>query len=229
MPVVLKDRDLNGVLVNLRPAVDVPVRITMLENDSAPAEPARIRVSLIAAESGGVDVNGRNDPNGTIVFPQVRDGRYTFTALSLGPGLHLSDIRQGGVSLFKDAAVTIGPEPPLALEMVLSRNGGTIQGSVGPANSAGAAVLIVPQAPNRKNPSLYRRIGVGPDGVFTATNLPPGEYKLFAFDLDSIPDNGAEQNAEFIARFEARGVRASVRAGGTVAPPRLNLITDNSR
>lgn len=52
-------------------------------------------------------------------------------------------------------------------------------------------------------------------GKFTMTGVPPGTYKLFAWE--NIPE-GAYQNRDFMRNYEDRGIVAVVPAGETVSP-----------
>jgi hypothetical protein len=57
---------------------------------------------------------------------------------------------------------------------------------------------------------------------FNMDGIAPGDYKLFAWE--AVP-NGAWMNAEFLARYEGRGVAVSVTpTGSTPAKPELKVI-----
>jgi hypothetical protein len=59
-------------------------------------------------------------------------------------------------------------------------------------------------------------------GKFNMDGIAPGDYKLFAWE--AVP-NGAWMNAEFLARYEGRGVAVSVTpTGSTPAKPELKVI-----
>jgi hypothetical protein len=54
---------------------------------------------------------------------------------------------------------------------------------------------------------LYRVARPGDDGTFVLRNIPPGNYKLFAWD--SVLST-AWMNADFIKTFESRGVPVKI-------------------
>lgn len=54
----------------------------------------------------------------------------------------------------------------------------------------------------RQNPMFYGRAVTNLAGQFTIFAVAPGDYKVFAWDRDPA---GAEQNAEFIKKYEDRG------------------------
>jgi uncharacterized protein (DUF2141 family) len=51
-------------------------------------------------------------------------------------------------------------------------------------------------------------------GFATVENVAPGDYKVFAFQ--DLPPGGAEQNPDFMAKYEGFGVTIDVAAGQTV-------------
>ena len=71
-------------------------------------------------------------------------------------------------------------------------------------------VVLVPAPQRRKNPALYRTAQSDSRGHVSLPNLPPGQYKLFAWD--TVMD-GAWMNAEFLGQIEERGTTVTVSAG----------------
>jgi hypothetical protein len=76
-----------------------------------------------------------------------------------------------------------------------------------------AWIVLVPNS-RRQNPSLYRTGTSDKEGRFKIPNVPPGEY--IAFASKSFP-GPFWLNPDFLARYEARGERVSVKAGSTAA------------
>jgi hypothetical protein len=70
-------------------------------------------------------------------------------------------------------------------------------------------VLIPTDARNRT--SRYKAVVTGSDGKFRFQEIPPGDYKVFAWD---DIETGAWENAEFMRPYEARGraVRVSEKS-----------------
>ena len=65
----------------------------------------------------------------------------------------------------------------------------------------------------RGNAMRYGRVLGDPSGKFTIRGIAPGEYKIFAWD--GIPGTVAEQNAEFLAPIESKGVAVIIRGGSS--------------
>lgn len=70
--------------------------------------------------------------------------------------------------------------------------------------------MLVPPEDRRQNPALYKTATSNAQGAFLMNAVPPGQYKLFAWE--SVPST-AYQNADFMKAFEDRGVTVSVAAG----------------
>ena len=80
--------------------------------------------------------------------------------------------------------------------------------------TAGTMVVLMPPVNRRQNFALIRAATTNAHGAFTMNGLPPGPYKLFAWE--SIP-TGAYQNADFMKTYEERGVSVLVQEGATIA------------
>ena len=103
--------------------------------------------------------------------------------------------------------------PRRNLEIVISTNGGVLDGSVLDADAsprANVTIVAVPSAPRRRRGDLYKYVSTDDEGRFVLTGLAPGDYKLFAFER---VEEGAWQDAEFIKLFEDRGTTVRVQEG----------------
>jgi hypothetical protein len=95
------------------------------------------------------------------------------------------------------------------LDVVLTTQVGAVSGvAIGRAGdpAVNSTVVLIP-ATARKRSSLYQAVVTGNDGRFAFQGLAPGDYKLFAWD---DIENGAWQNAEFLAPYESRGRLVSI-------------------
>jgi hypothetical protein len=108
------------------------------------------------------------------------------------------DVRESGVDL-KAGGMSA------ALQVVLTANGGSIEGSV--ENGAGATVTLIPSDPEAARTMAETAI-VGPDGHFAFPLVAPGRYKLFAWE--HVDANAAMYDAEFRKPFEGKGQTVDV-------------------
>jgi len=143
------------------------------------------------------------------------------------PNLFVADVRQGTRSVFDDGVFTVSRDTSDPLELIVRSGGGSIQGKLDfngqvPISSS-CPVKLIPDPPRRQNLMLYQTVNVPRDGngTFNFTGIAPGTYKLFAWE--SLP-TGAEQNAEFISKYESRGVSVTVSPGLTLSNIKVPLI-----
>jgi hypothetical protein len=156
--------------------------------------------------------------NGGFTFPSVPPGEYNLQITGLSPGLYVSDIRLGSKSIFEDGIVSVSSDPPGSVEIQLRDGSASVWGMLEKVDSknravlfAGARVVLVPALARRENKMLYRSEIVPASGMFSFNNVPPGEYKVFAWK--NLPPGGAELNADFIAKYEDQGVPVTIAEG----------------
>ena len=225
--------DAAGVTIVIRQGTDVRGRLVI---DGKPAA-AAVRVSLQPADSSnglaGFDKVGRFEPaiepDGSFLIPVVPEATYrlqpvilhsdsVMTALPLlPPSAYVADIRQAGTSVY-DNGIVINPGSSDPIEVVINTNGGTVSGTVARVGQQsvpqGTMVVLIPPEERRQNLALYRTALTNAQGAFTMTGVPPGPYKLFAWE--SIPA-GAHQNAAFVKSHEEKGAAVLVPAGAAIS------------
>ena len=158
--------------------------------------------------------------DGSFTIPSVPESTYRLEVTILSPlsaTAYIADMRQQGTSIYDDG-LAIGASAVSPIEVVVNTNGGAVQGTVvGPNQqpfAAGALVALIPPPNRRQNPALYRTAVSGSQGEFKLSAVPPGSYKLFAWE--TVP-HGAYQNPEFMETFEARGIQVTVQGGATTS------------
>jgi uncharacterized surface anchored protein len=157
--------------------------------------------------------------DGSFAVPDIGMDRYLITVNGLPAGYYVKSIRLEKEELLVDG-VTFTEKPEHPLEVVLSAQAAAVHGSVTGAG-AGATVALVPQGePRRARPEFYRTVLTDQRGQFTLADLPPGEYKLFAWE---DVENGAWMDPEFLKQIEAQGKPVTLREG-TVEDLELKAI-----
>jgi 5-hydroxyisourate hydrolase-like protein (transthyretin family) len=111
------------------------------------------------------------------------------------PSLFLKSVKLDGVEIV-DQKLTIGAPGKLRLEIILSRDSGTVEGTT----EAGATVILTP---------LNLPATADQNGRFEFKGVPPGDYRILAFD-DIEP--GAWLDADFWKGRETQGEPVTVRA-----------------
>ena len=174
----------------------------------------------LRARDGSVPLMSRSslatiDANGGFSIPNVFEGRYQLY-LGVSPGsiasdLYISAIRQGALDI-RNEGIVEARASMLPIEIVIAAGAGVIQGTVdapGGAVPPHADVVLVPQISRRGNVMFYDRTVADDKGQFKFQGIPPGEYKVFAFE--QLADT-AEQNPSFIARYETLGQPVTVNS-----------------
>jgi hypothetical protein len=97
------------------------------------------------------------------------------------------------------------------LEIVITKDTGSLEGTVtepGRAGAANATVVLVP-AVARKNTGLYKATVADSAGKFRFQGIVAGDYLVFAWN---DVERGAWQNPDFMRPFEGRGRRVQISA-----------------
>jgi hypothetical protein len=226
VPVIVGDRDVEGVTLAMEPTITLRARITI------EGKPSSINVSgLSATLISGVDVlpgaltvnigNLQVADGNLMVFTNVVPGDYQLqinqpvirdqnVLRDIPPRLYIKSIRQG-----RDEAldsVHVSSDSP-DLDIVVTTETGSVQGvAIGRSGDPAPNVTVVLVPANaRRRVTLYQALVTGNDGIFHFQEIPPGDYKVFAFD-DVEP--GAWQDADFMRSYESRGRAIRVSENG---------------
>jgi protocatechuate 3,4-dioxygenase beta subunit len=208
--------DLNIVI---GPGISVAGRIRS-DTDSPPVDPSGVSLTFQHRDAS-VPFGGtaRTDREGAFEFKNASPDRYNLSVMNLPTGAYLKSARSGEVDLLSAGLdLTTGAGAPL--EVVVSSRGATISG----ASPPGSAVVLIPQEKIRRDqPYFYRNSIADQNGAYSLTGIPPGEYKLYAWE---DVDPGAWMDPDFLKPVEDKGETVTVREGEQktvplkVIPPR---------
>jgi protocatechuate 3,4-dioxygenase beta subunit len=218
------ESDLDNVRIVAMPQFDLAGRITA-DGEISNADLSQLRISLarelpvvtrpssysvpradgtfvVSATSGDYRVNvapfltASPTPGGSLNLPKSLEAAY------------LKSLRLGNVDVL-NRGVRLEGRPEAALDIVIGTRPGAIQGAVADA-PAGVMVALVPDVRTRFD--LWKTAATDPSGQFQMSRVPPGNYKLFAWDGVS---ERAWQDPDFLRLYEDRGTSATVREGAT--------------
>lgn len=186
-------------------------------------EPTQAMPIVLLPSGGGLP---RTDAAGEFAFPNIYDGPYQIRLGRLPRGFYVADIREGARTIYGNATIVVGAEPPQPIEIVLARGEARVQGSVFDAAGspvAGAEVVLVPEPPNSENPMLYAGSRSGVDGAFTMRGLAPGRHRAYAFPFST---GSAEMNGAWLLKYVQFGqpVRADLSGTASVS---LRLVPES--
>jgi hypothetical protein len=100
------------------------------------------------------------------------------------------------------------------LEIVLSTNGALVEGTIQDSKTRptpGVVIALVPDAPNRDKYHLYRNATTDTTGAFSFKAVPPGSYKIFAWE--EIEEFGW-MDPTILARYENEGKAVALKESG---------------
>jgi hypothetical protein len=167
-------------------------------------------------------------PSGSFTIQNATPGNYRVNVapiLNLGPGpapanaqlqsLYVKSIRLGDTDVLNDGlSITVQP-PDGPLVVVLATRPGAITGSAIDEKQQPApetTVVLAPDTEHRGRVDLFKTVVTDAMGHFRLDRVPPGNYKLFAWD---DVENGAWLDGAFLSRYEDQGTRITVSEGGT--------------
>jgi len=149
------------------------------------------------------------DANGQFSLARVEPGEYILRTVNLPDDVYVKAIRSGDADI-QSKPLLIRYASPESIHVELGIDGGELKGVVvDSANHpfAGADVVLVPDVSRRNSPDQYRATESEADGHFTLRGIPPGDYKLFAWQ--NIEPN-AYLNDVYMTGFEPLGVPTAI-------------------
>jgi len=182
-----------------------------------PPPPGTPRPAVLPPGNGQVTASGEFK---MLVSP----GDFRITVDRLPVNTYVKSIRMGGDDLLR-SGFHITRADDNAMQIVIGTDGGSIGGSVVDENLnpfLNATIALVPETQDpRLRPELYRSSTSDSSGNFQLNTIPPGNYKLFAWEW-AEPDSW--QYADFIRAFESLGKTVQVTASGKLDKVQLNVI-----
>jgi protocatechuate 3,4-dioxygenase beta subunit len=231
--------DVNNVALSLRPGVEVRGRIALETTPSQQFQMSNLRVSLVAegaalpnilnlaggagGRGGGLVAQLRGGgqitsetvaEDGSFTLKNVGAQEYRVRVTGLPQGAFLQSGRIGSIDAL-NAPFNVN-DSSAVLQLQIGFSAGRVSGAVADARGAaapGAQVVLVPDEARRGRSDAYFTANSDQNGQFTLSNVPPGSYKLFAWE--DIPA-GAYQYPDFLRRYEDRGQAVTVNANGTI-------------
>jgi hypothetical protein len=217
-----------GLSLILVPSNSIEVRLNDERTKSTNAQPGLLRnlgVMLVPRdEFGEANTVGIQPPKSpedeTILFTNVSPGSYRLRAGQF-PGVYMAAVSSGGNNLLRQPLVVgFGAATP-PIEITIRDDGAQIDGNVEnwrkeqrPAvihsfsrNGQGAVVFL----PIADSTGQFRQTWISSNGDFNLLQLPPGEYRVIAFD--HLPEDLEYESAEAIRKYQTKGQLLRVVAG----------------
>jgi Carboxypeptidase regulatory-like domain len=148
--------------------------------------------------------------DGFFMLENVAPDKYRVVVFNLPQGTWLKSIRAGDQEVL-DNGMDLSGGAPAAVQITLGVGPGQISGIVENANkepASGSMVTLLPDPMQEDRNYLYRVASTDQDGQFTLQGIPPGEYKLFAWE-DIEP--GSYMDPEFLKPHDSRSQKITIK------------------
>jgi 5-hydroxyisourate hydrolase-like protein (transthyretin family) len=201
----MNSEDISDIVLVLKNGATVPARITIEGAELTSVKGWEdFRISL-SPELSGMDYRQSSRPSadGTERIDNVSPGQYR-VGVDVPPAasLYVKEVLYGRSDALA-APIEITDQVPGTISVVLSPNGGQVEGRLTDAQSqpvSGVDVVLIPD--DRERSSLFKTAITDRDGRFTFRTVPPGSYKVFSWeDLDV----GEYFNKQVLSKYETRG------------------------
>lgn len=208
--------DVTGVLLAFGNTFKVAGTVKV--EGAAAAGLGNLRVQLTNEEAWYLSPSGRVNADGSFTIEGVPPDRYRFSATFLPPGLYVKSARMGNQDVTA-AALDFTSGAAGRIDVVLGSQPAAAAGTVGKATTEAlpGVVVLVPDSRMTESPgaaAVQQRweAAVDQNGAFRIENVPPGEYRIFAFE-EFDPASGYDP--EFLKKFESASQKAAFGEGET--------------
>ena len=174
------------------------------------------RASIRLRSVDGSD-NRSNRPGaaGSFTLSDIPRGRYIVDVDNLYGGPYLKELRLAGQSILDSVVDFTGGFPDGAMEVVVSTDGGVLNGSLrtkGGEAPQFATITLVPASRKFGHSRLYPTGDADPGGAYEVTGITPGRYEVFAWERI---EETAHWNEDFMRPFLTRGKVVEIEEGKT--------------
>jgi protocatechuate 3,4-dioxygenase beta subunit len=210
MPLQVPETGVEGIEVTLRPGVEVRGTLRM-EGGSPPAADLKT-INVVLGGSPGPFAGSQHaevGEDGSFTIPRVWDGSYRLQVMGLPEGAYVKAARAGQTDVLAEGLAVVDGVAPGPLDVVVSFDGGSIDGTVVDGEKkavSGATVTLVP-ASKRERTDLYRSAVADQNGRYTLSGVAPGDYLMFAWE--SV-EQGAWQDPLFLEPLKDKGRKITV-------------------
>ncbi len=209
LPLEVGDADITGITLTISPGITLKGRITGLSKNDV----SGVGIYLGARDQQMFFANTSTNPrpDGTFEIPNLSDGSFRVNVWQLPEDACVKDIRLGEQNVLLSGIEVTGGQNPGNLEIVVSPNGGRVDGTVlkDDKTFSGATVVLIPgEAALRKEDSLVKQTTTDQNGNFTLRGIRPGSYKIFAWEKI---EPGAYQDPGFMEQYEDQGKTIEVK------------------
>jgi len=226
LPIEVGASDVRNVSLIMSPGFSLAGRLAIEGQTADNQGPQRMRVMLrpdSASQMMGAPPASPVGADGTFTLTQVGRDDYRVSVTGMPRNAYVKMARYGATDVMAEG-LRLDRAPTGLLEILVSMNTGIADGVVQDDKQRPAAnvtVVVVPETTRRNRLDLYRTISTDAAGRFHVEGVPPGDYRVFAWEH---VETGAWQDPDFIRQYEDRGRPLRINESGTTNIE-LRLIT----
>jgi hypothetical protein len=221
LPLVVNN-DVEGITLALGSSLTIPVNVELRSTSGAPEQVATANfrpsrdfavstLQLISTDLrfDNVQVQAERNQRGELVFRNLVPGRYSVEVSTTAPW-YVRSATSGTTDLLREELVIGAGSRSEPMELVLRDDGASLKVHVlAEGQPAGGSVLLFSDQTMLTN----ARIGSSaPGGEISFAGLAPGEYKLLAFDRDTL-DSLEFRNLEALAPYVSKAATITLHPG----------------
>lgn len=209
--VTVSGRDVENLVIALSPGIEISGRVRI--EGTQPAQAQQPRIMLRATDQGSGGLNTTTNPDGTFTIRNVIPGTYQVTALNM-PNAYLSSVRYEGQDVTW-SPITIGSGAAGTIEAVFKTDGAKLTGIVRDEKGDLLTEARLTLWASSTNSGYVMTSMTDRTGTFRFQNLPPGEYRVAAWDKKAAAGqtySGIVQAPEFLRLFDATAATVRVDA-----------------
>ena len=213
MPISVGAINLEGLQLHLDPGTTIGGTVKINSTTGKKWEPPHFMVALTNSE--GNDSQGRDLQGEAFSWSDIAPGDYRLEVSASGP-LYVKSVTMGGRDISR-AEFAVGPGMA-SIEVVLSDDGGVVEGDV-KADDAPAPGWVLLE----RDGLAVRNANTDAGGHFRIDNVPPGDYKVYAWDdqekVEYANPDWMQRNAKAIAVTVQPSQKQIVTIPRQIAPP----------
>jgi hypothetical protein len=205
--------NISGISLALRPGSEINGQIYVDGQTPEGFQASSLRVQLQSADElpGVGNVQAQVSQDGSFVLRDVAPGaRYRVRMTNIPSGGYLLAARVGGENPLSQPVAMQGGVP---LQLQIGFAAGRIEASVMELDKPVSGIVTVLVPNDRGRIDLYRTANSAKDGKVAFANIPPGDYKLFAWEEVKT---GAWQDPIYMEAFEDKGRPIHVDKAGAL-------------
>jgi len=204
------DADVQGLTIPVSAGANLAGRVRV--DPQRAFDYSKLAVAAIPVDGVPFGAQGTQvRPDGGFTLENLMGGSYRLQVSGFPEEYYLKAARLGGSDVLETGVSVDSSIASAQLDVVLSAGGSTISGTVvRDEKPAQATVFLVPDPPRRDREDLYSVKRTQADGSFSLLGLPPGDFKLFAFE---DPDPGLTSDPSLLQPYESKGTSVHLEEG----------------